>query len=193
MTAASEDEPWTGGRQWDPVEAFDVWAKRVGATEAYRVVRKPSSHGGMHGWQLTVWRTGEAWWSDEQALDYQRATPAAAPAPVVCNPIRGETLAKAFERVGFFAEGAWEDHGGMNGFHARFEGYRASGGQATRTVWSPTSQPAGHPAATIFALVEGLFLRRAPERPSSSSAPLWIALLVIAAVLGAAAWWFFAG
>lgn len=53
-----------------------AWASGYAVPEAYRVTRLPSSHGGVVGWQLTLWRAREAWCAARVTQDLGEAVPA---------------------------------------------------------------------------------------------------------------------
>jgi hypothetical protein len=112
-----------------------AWASRHAVPEAYRVTRLPSSHGGVIGWQLTLWRSGDAWCADRTRLHLGAPVPALTAGYRLSLRSAGPLL-RAVERADLWTAPPWPDLPCPDGYKIRVEAWRI--GQAlVRECYAP--------------------------------------------------------
>jgi hypothetical protein len=128
------------------------WAAARNLREAYRVLREPSSHGGMLGWQLTVWRMNGAWCAARQPLQFPSHGASVVTRGARISARDGAAVIEAVERAGFWDDAEWNNVQGLDGYTAFFEGWR-DGRARCRTAWTPEHSGAARAMFSTFARI----------------------------------------
>lgn len=137
---------------------LEAWARDRGIAEAYRVMREPSSHGGLVGWEVTAWRTNEEWTASRQRLYFAGPPAAGVSAGVTLDARTAAALVRAIDETRFWEPEPWAAVHGLDGYTAYFEGWR-EGRAVCRSAWSPEAS-FDHPARPLF----DVFARIRPSR-----------------------------
>jgi hypothetical protein len=89
----------------------------------------------MVGWQVTLWRSGDAWCAHRTRLDLGAPTPALT-AGHRLSLRRARRLLRAVERAELWTAPPWPFDGGADGYTVLLEGWR-TGQAVVRESWCP--------------------------------------------------------
>lgn len=114
---------------------LERWALEHGIHEAYRVTREPSSHGGLEGWQVTLWRSRRGYCADRTALYFpERFLPVTR--GFLLSRRSAERLLGAVDRANLWTAPPWPRMPGLDGYTVVVEALRDARA-VRREAWGP--------------------------------------------------------